>query len=155
MAKLDDGISLHQSESLIIKYKLLHPSLTPPTKAHDTDAGWDLYSALCTTVYPGEVLKIPTGIAISIPTGYVGIIKGRSSVSSQGIDIFGGVIDSGYIGELSILLYNTNKEHDFYVGYGHKIAQMLILPVPDVEFLEVDSLEETQRGEKGWGSSGI
>jgi dUTP pyrophosphatase len=154
------------TEPLIIKFKRLSEAAKIPTKNHSQDAGWDLYSVEDYTIYPNEIGKISTDIAISIPPGYVGIIMSRSSLGIKTVDVYGGVIDSGYTGMIKVILYNgqeyidgANKNgaydnNNLNIHKGDKIAQMLILPVPDVEFLEVDELDETARSEKGFGSSG-
>lgn len=142
-----------------LKVKRLTPKAKLPTKAHNTDAGLDLYADLSvrhggvasTTIYPDIPQKIATGIAISIPDGYCGVIKDRSSMASRGITISGGVIDSSYRGEVMVLLTANPRTE---IQHGDKIAQMLILPVPIVEIVEVDALNETTRGEGGFGSTG-
>jgi dUTP pyrophosphatase len=139
-----------------------------PTKAHETDAGFDLYSV--EEVYVGSinVEKIKTGIAINIPSGYVGLIQDRSGMGSRGFKVHGGVIDAGYTGEIMVCMINTShagysRGSDSYttlvdnprqIPAGSKIAQLVILPLPTTKLVEVTSFEETERGEKGFGSSG-
>lgn len=128
-------------------------NLPLPKYAHPYDAGLDLRSRITTTLLPGERKLIPTGIKVAIPPGYVGIVKDRSSMALKyGVHTIAGVIDSGYRGEIGVVILNTDKEK-FTIHKGDRIAQLLILPVMLVK-LEEDTLTETPRGEKGWGSSG-
>ena len=124
-----------------------------PSYAHKGDAGLDLRATEDTLLKSGESKLVSTGIKVAIPQGYVGLIKDRSGLAAKsGIHILAGVIDSGYRGEIGVVLYNTS-EKDFSVSGGERIAQLLIMPVAEVE-VEEASLETTERGEKGWGSSG-
>ena len=105
-----------------------HDNAILPTRAHDIDAGLDLYALTYTTfeVYSQHVVR--TGIAINIPPGYVGIIKDRSSLAAKGLHVVGGVIDSGYSGEIKIMLKYTNYSlYDYMITPGDKIAQLLLI----------------------------
>lgn len=149
-----------------IPIKLLSPEAKMPTKAHSTDAGFDLYSIKDTYIPSGKVVKIKTGIAVNIPPGYVGFIKDRSSMGVDGFKVFGGVIDAGYTGELIVALgtishaeftcidYTYLVKSNRFVEAGSKIAQLVILPLPTAKFVEVDSFEQTDRSDNGFGSSG-
>lgn len=124
-----------------------------PTKAHKTDAGWDLYSRETCVVQAGKRLLVSTGIHFAVPMGCVGLIWPRSGLSAKhGIDILAGVIDYGYTGEIKVCMFNTS-EFNFIVSAGDKIAQMLIQPIYCVELREVYSLDDSTRGNKGFGSS--
>ena len=124
-----------------------------PAYVHKGDAGLDLRAAEDTLLKSGERKPVPTGVKVAIPPGYVGLIKDRSGLAAKsGIHTLAGVVDSGYRGEVGVVLYNTSGE-DFSVSCGHRIAQLLILPVAEVEVEEAD-LDTTERGGKGWGSSG-
>ncbi len=124
-----------------------------PSYAHPHDAGLDLRAACNRRLKPGERALIPTGIRVAIPPGYVGIIKDRSGLAlHKGIHILAGVIDSGYRGEVGVVLLNLGEE-DFLIREGDRVAQLLILPVVEVKWDE-SPLEGTLRGEKGWGSTG-
>ncbi len=124
-----------------------------PAYAHPYDAGLDLRSRITAVLLPGERKLIPTGIKLAIPPGYVGIVKDRSGMAlKHGLHTLAGVIDSGYRGEVGVVLLNTDKEK-FTVRQGDRIAQILILPVTQVK-LEEGALTDTSRGDKGWGSSG-
>jgi dUTP pyrophosphatase len=141
-----------------LKYKLLKRGVKPPIKeGHDDDtthtAGINLYSTEKVRLNSGSVTRIPTGVAFQIPKGYFGMLKARSGFAVRtGTVVNAGVIDSNYRGEIVVVMNNpTNMFVDVNIGEG--IAQMVILPVPAVELLEVDNLEETVRGEKGFGST--
>jgi dUTP pyrophosphatase len=145
----------------MIKVKRLTATAKIPTKAHESDAGFDLYSDEEKIIPPMSRATVHTGIAIQIPEIpesnkdiYVRIAP-RSGLSvKSGIDIFAGVIDREYIGELIICMFNSSKE-EFKVNKGDKIAQMIPTLIYKDNLLEVQELEETRRGEKGFGSSGI
>ena len=134
--------------------KKLHPDATVPGYAHHNDAAVDLYSLDEVVIEPGQRVSIPTGIAVQIPDGYVGLIWDKSSISQKnGLKTLGGVIDAGYRGEVFVGLYNLGSEpHTFTAG--HKVAQMLIQKIeqPDIEV--VDSLDDSTRGEGAFGSTG-
>ena len=138
-----------------MKYTKLDPEAIPPQKTYENDLGWDLFSLEDPIISPYNYQLVRTGIAIGFPPGVGGILKDRSGVASkQGLFIHAGVIDPGYTGEIKVLLYNSNKVH-VEVKRGSKIAQMILMPVFKVsDFVEVEKLEETDRGEKGFGSSG-
>ncbi len=124
-------------------------------KAHDTDAGFDILTNVTGHIEPGKSMLVPTGLKVEIPKGYVGIIKSRSGLSvKHGIDIGAGVIDSGYRGEIKVLMRNTA---DTWFDYqeGMKIAQMVIVPICPFKVLKVSSLESTDRGDGGFGSTGV
>lgn len=128
-----------------------------PTKAHDIDAGYDLY--LPTNVKKARIWRddhkvIDTGVHFSIPEGYVGFVKSKSGLSVKHcLEHGAGVIDSGYTGSVAVHLYNKgNEPYEFKAG--EKLAQIVFLPIPSTELLLVDSLEESERGSNGFGSSG-
>ena len=137
-----------------IKIKKLHPDAIIPNYAHTNDAGLDLYSVEKVEMKPNKRKSIPIGVAIEIPAGHAGLIWDKSGLSHKyGIKTFGGVIDSGYIGEIKIGLMNLSGKK-FSFEKGHKIAQLFIQKVEKVKFEEVDDLSYTDRGEKGFGSTG-
>ena len=128
-----------------------------PGRAYPGDAGLDLVACEQCRVGPGERAIIPTGIAVAIPHGYAGFVQPRSGLARRhGISIVNtpGLIDSGYRGELQVTLLNTDRERGFTVEPGMRIAQLVIVPVPEVELLEVQDLPESTRGVAGFGSSG-
>lgn len=140
--------------TLLVKKVVDHAVI--PTRNNPTDAGIDLYSTMDVELKPGIPTKIPTGIAMAIPDGHVGLICDRSGYGSKGIKAFGGVIDSGYRGEVQVVLANlaTFEREWFKLPAGSKIAQMLIIPIALPTPQLVDDLDITERGDKGFGSSG-
>ena len=141
-----------------LKVKLLSENAKLPTRANKTDAGVDLYAAQSVMIRPGETVKIKTDIAMEIKDGYYGQIHDRSSMGSKGLKVMGGVIDFSYTGEILVCLCNTSNgdESDSYiVNKGDKIAQIVILPYESWDVVQVEELNESERGEKGFGSSGV
>ena len=128
-----------------------------PKKAHKTDAGIDLRANIPKeeVLGIGEIKAIPTGIRVVIPEGYFGLIKDRSGLAlKHGIHVLAGVVDAGYRGEIKVVLANFGKE-PFKVEPCMRIAQMIILPIPDVVIKEVKELTSSDRGEGGFGSTGL
>jgi dUTP pyrophosphatase len=128
-----------------------------PTRAHAGDAGLDLYAADAATIAPGERATIGTGIAVEIPHGFAGLVLPRSGLAARhGIALVNapGLIDSGYRGEVRVLLLNTDRREAFDVKPGERIAQLVVTRVSDAEPVEVAELEASVRGEGGFGSSG-
>jgi dUTP pyrophosphatase len=126
-----------------------------PTRAYEYDAGWDLYCAEKLYIIPSRRRVVSTNIAISIPEGYVGLIWPRSGLAvKKGIDVFAGVIDSGYRGEIKVCLYNSS-EVSLEINKGDRVAQIIFHKLPQTEMLEVDSLDDSIRGDGGFGSSGV
>ena len=124
-----------------------------PTRAHADDAGLDLYAFEPGVIKAGEGLVARTGIAMALPPGTVGLVADRSSMAKKGVKTSGGVIDAGYRGEIHIVLRNITHQ-DITFDRGERIAQLLILPILTPAVVEVHSLDETSRGEKGFGSTG-
>ena len=144
------------SEIGSIEVQKLDPNATIPTMANSTDAGYDLYAQIdssSTIINPKEIKLISTGIAMAIPRGYAGLIWDRSSMGVKGIHRFAGVVDSGYRGEVKVCLYNSN-DRPYLLNSGDRIAQILIQKVDNFYLREVASLNETDRGDGGFGSSG-
>jgi dUTP pyrophosphatase len=141
--------------SIGVPIKRLSEAAVIPAQATQGDAGYDLYSTSAKTILaPGDRSGFNTGIAVAIPEGYVGYIKPRSGLAARhGIDVLGGVIDSGYRGEIKVLLLNTGKV-DADIAHGERIAQLVIQPVASVVFGDIDALEESERGDGGFGSTG-
>ena len=124
-----------------------------PTKAHDTDAGFDIYTPFAECVPPHESRKIYTGVHMEIPEGYVGFLKSKSGLNvNHGIRCEG-VVDAGFTGGIVAKLYNDSDEPKFFEK-GEKITQIVILPIPDVTLALVDEFKPTERGNNGFGSSG-
>jgi len=127
-----------------------------PRHAYAGDAGLDLSACERVVLEPGGRALVPTGVAVAIPTGYAGYVQPRSGLAIEhGITIVNtpGLVDSGYRGELRVILLNTDREHAFTIEPGTRIAQLVVLPVPPVELRLVDDLPESERGERGFGSS--
>lgn len=130
-------------------------SKIPLRRANPTDAGMDLVAAEEKTLLPLSRATVSTGISMEIPEGYYGRIAPRSGLAhNHGIDVLAGVVDSGYRGEIKVILYNTDKEEVFQVSQGDKIAQIIIERHYNFEPVEVDDLSSTSRGEDGFGSTG-
>lgn len=137
-----------------IKYKVdMHAYA--PERAHPDDAGYDLRSPVTTGIGPGESITIDIGVHIEIPRGYYGKIEGRSGLAIRNdVEAFGGVIDCGYTGSIAVKLRNYGSE-TFRISPGDKIAQLIILPyLRDAELVEVAELDDTPRGNGGFGSTG-
>ena len=122
-----------------------------PTRAHNNDAGLDLYSPIDTWVYSDSVKCIDTGVHVEIPKGYVGLITSKSGLMAEGITCRG-TIDSGYTGSIKAILSNSGEGRRFLRG--NKITQLVIVPCITTDIEIVEELEETERGENGFGSSG-
>ncbi len=140
-----------------IQLKLLESDLPVPKPAHIGDAGCDLYSRIDFDLGPGERGLIPTGIILAIPDGYAGFIQPRSGLAiKHGITLVNtpGLIDSKYRGEICAILLNTDKEETFRIKKGDRICQLVIQKVESVDYLAVEELDETVRGEGGFGSTG-
>ncbi|HEY2317736.1 MAG TPA: dUTP diphosphatase [Solirubrobacteraceae bacterium] len=128
-----------------------------PTRAHDGDAGLDLYALQDRALAPGERASVATGIAVEIPPGQAGLVLPRSGLAARhGISVVNapGLIDSGYRGEIRVLLLNTDREQAFEISAGARIAQLVLVRVELPTPLEVEVLGETERGVAGFGSSG-
>jgi dUTP pyrophosphatase len=139
-----------------LKVKLLDKSIPMPGYAHSGDAGLDLYSTIDCELKPFERKKIPTGIKVSIPEGYAGFLQPRSGLAfNNGIGIVNspGLIDSGYRGEVCAILINYDPVSTFNIKKGEKICQMVIKKIENVNLEVVEELDETDRGEGGFGSS--
>jgi len=130
------------------------PNSKLPSKAHESDAGWDLYACEPKTILPNERAIINTGISLAIPKSFVGLIWPRSGMAvKQGIDVLAGVIDSGYRGEVKVCLLNTGNM-PVIIEAGDRIAQILFQEVPKFKLIETTDLNETDRNSGGFGSSG-
>lgn len=146
--KYDMKLSVKLSEHAVV-----------PTRAHATDAGMDLYSKKgYSSVLAGQARGlVETGVQVAIPEGYVGLILDKSGLAlNQGLTVLGGVIDSGYRGEICVILQNTSKD-TITIASGQKVAQMVIMPIETPEIEVVDELPEAgdERGKDGFGSTGV
>ena len=128
-----------------------------PTRANEDDAGLDLYAAEPATLAPGDRASVGTGIAIEVPPGHAGLVLPRSGLAARhGIALVNapGLIDSGYRGEVRVLLLNTDRAEAFEISPGDRIAQLLLAPLAAADPVEVAELTASARGENGFGSSG-
>ena len=158
-----------------IKIKKLSKSAIIPSRANESDAGYDLYAVQDMVIGPMEKLIVPTGISIEIPNGYYGRVAPRSGLAvKNSIDVLAGVIDSGYRGEIGVVLinlnlpevlFNRNKKSTAYesafgsrskfsISKGDRIAQLIIEKCHEIQWVETE-LSDTERGEGGYGSSGV
>lgn len=140
-----------------INFTKLDSELPSPTRAHAGDAAVDLHCRDGVTLYPGDRRAVDTGIKVAIPEGYAGFVlprSGHAKRSGVGVVNSPGLIDSGYRGEVSVLLINHGNDPVTF-RKGDRIAQLIVLPIPAVEWVEVEELDETTRGEGGFGSTGV
>lgn len=139
-----------------VSYTRLDRELPSPRPAHDGDAGFDLAAAIDVELVPGQRGAVPTALAVAIPDGFAGLVLPRSGHAARhGIGLVNapGLIDSGYRGEIKVLLINHGDETVTF-RRGERIAQLMIVPLPYVELIEVDELDSTGRGTGGFGSTG-
>jgi len=139
-----------------LRIKKLREDAVVPARAYDGDAGLDLAACERVELGPGERALVPTGLAVAIPEGYAGFVQPRSGLAARhGISIVNtpGLVDSGYRGELKVILLNTDAAEPFVVEPGMRIAQLVVLPVPGLHLVEVEELPESERGVRGFGSS--
>jgi dUTP pyrophosphatase len=140
---------------MLIRVKKLDSGAKLPAYAHASDAGMDFFANAEVTVAPGQIGRVPTGVAMEIPEGYVGLFWDKSGLSmTHGIKVLGGVIDAGYRGELVLGVINLGVE-TYTFEKGHKVMQLLIQPIVCAEITEVSELDDnTTRGASGFGSTG-
>lgn len=128
-----------------------------PVYAHPGDAGADLVAAEDVVLGPGERATVPTGLRIALPNGYVGFVVPRSGLAAKhGLTIVNspGTVDAGYRGEIRVTLLNTDPRESYAIATGDRIAQLIVMAVPAVRFVEVERLPGSERGEGGFGSTG-
>lgn len=141
-----------------VAVRRLRPDASVPERAYAGDAGVDLVACERVELEPGRRAAVGTGLALAIPEGFAGFVQPRSGLAVRhGITIVNapGLIDSGYRGEVRVVLLNTDPREPFVVEPGMRIAQLVVLAVPEIELVEVDELPETERGVRGFGSSAI
>ena len=145
-------------DNVHVSNKILSRDAQIPHMAYNGDAGVDLRSVERIVLEPQERAMVATGLAIALPEGYAGFVLPRSGLAAKhGISIVNapGLIDSNYRGELKVILLNTDPDKSFTIEIGDRIAQLIVMPVPTINFEQVEELTESQRGESGFGSSGI
>lgn len=148
----------NKQPDLVVQVRRLDPELPMPQRAHPEDAGADLYAAKDLTLHPGERALMPTGIAIALPIGTVGLIHPRSGLAAKhGLSVVNtpGTIDAGYRGEIKVCLINHDPHTPIEITRGMRIAQLVVQKVELCSFQEVAELDETQRGAGGYGSTGV
>jgi dUTP pyrophosphatase len=141
---------------MILRFSRLADGARPPARAHEGDAGLDLHAAEAVVIGPGERVSVGTGVAVAIPEGHAGLVVPRSGLAARsGISLVNapGLIDSGYRGELRVLLLNTDRKQPFQVEPGDRIAQLVVVAFASPEPVEAE-LDETLRGAGGFGSTG-
>jgi dUTP pyrophosphatase len=139
-----------------LQVRRLREGAVLPSQAYDGDAGLDLSACERHELPPGRRAVVPTGLAVAVPPGYAGFVQPRSGLAARhGITIVNtpGLVDSGYRGEVNVVLLNTDTAETFVVEPGMRIAQLVVVPVPGVEPIEAAELPPSERGERGMGSS--
>jgi len=136
-----------------LKVKKIHRDAKLPVYQHKGDAGMDVFSCVDCVLDVGETKPVPSGIKLAVPEGFVGLIWDKSGISLKGVHRLAGVVDSGYRGEVRVVMANLGKE-PFIIEKGMKIAQLLSQSVETVDVIETEELEDTSRGEGGFGSTG-
>ncbi len=139
---------------IVLQVKKLNKDAKLPSRANPKDAGLDLFALEDVFCDIGNSCTVHTGIAVNIDGGYFAMVSDKSSVARTGFKVTAGVVDAGYTGEVSVELLNVVGAHKL-IKKGQKVAQLLILPIVLPEVLEVDELPKGDRGDKGWGSSGM
>lgn len=139
-----------------VNFTRLDTELPVPRRAHESDAAIDLHARSAVSLEPGERAAVPTGIAVAIPPGFAGLVLPRSGHAlREGVGVVNGpgLIDSGYRGEVSVILINHGQNRVVFER-GERIAQLALVPVPTIDWVEQEALDSTDRGEGGFGSSG-
>ena len=139
-----------------LQIQRLREDAVVPSRAYNGDAGLDLSACERVVLGPGERAMVNTGLAVAVPHGYAGFVQPRSGLASRhGLTIVNtpGLVDSGYRGELRVVLLNTDTREAFVVEPGMRIAQLVVVPVASVDPIEVEELPESERGVRGFGSS--
>ena len=142
---------------MTLRFTRLAEAARAPAQAHDGDAGYDLFAAEAAAIEPGRRASVGTGIAVAIPDGCAGLVLPRSGLATKhGITLPNapGLIDSGYRGEVRVLLVNTDREEPFAFAAGDRIAQLLVVRFESPPLEEADALDATARGAGGFGSTG-
>lgn len=129
-----------------------------PSYSHPGDAGADLSSSEALTLAPGQRATVGTGVSIALPAGFVAFVVPRSGLAAKyGITVVNspGTVDAGYRGEIKVTLLNTDSSQPFEIAVGDRIAQIIVMPVTQARFIPVEKLPESERGESGFGSTGL
>lgn len=158
MGRPDRSIREAGEDEVVVPIRRLDPTVELPGYAYAGDAGLDLRSNADVTLAPHERALVPTGLAVAIPEGYAGFVQPRSGLAlREGLSMANtpGLVDSHYRGELKVVAVNLDDERPIHIERGERIAQLVIQRVPAVRLVEVDELDETDRGAGGFGSSGV
>ncbi|GAA1413905.1 deoxyuridine 5'-triphosphate nucleotidohydrolase [Glutamicibacter uratoxydans] len=153
----EDYLKTMSEPTVKISIKMLDEDLPVPSYAHPSDAGADLHARTSLVLEPGQRALVPTGIALALPHGYVGLVHPRSGLATKhGITVVNapGTVDAGYRGEIMVTLLNTDAQQPFTITRGDRIAQLVIQKVEQAAFIQVDSLDDSARGAGGFGSTG-
>ena len=156
VAAADEEIAVERTGEL--RFVKLSDKATLPTRAHDNDAGLDLHAAESARLAPGARVSVGTGLAVQIPDGVGGLVLPRSGMAiKHGVTLVNspGLIDPGYRGEVRVLLLNTDPSVEFQITPGDRIAQLLLVPVVHATPLNAEALDDSTRGEGGFGSTGF
>jgi dUTP pyrophosphatase len=148
---------VRETDVLELPVRLLHPDARPPSRAYEGDAGFDLVSVEAAELAPGARASLGCGIAIALPQGTCGLVLPRSGLArDHGVTVVNspGLVDSGYRGEIRVTLINTDRDEAFHVEPGMRIAQLVVVALPQVAVIVRDELTASARGELGFGSSG-
>lgn len=140
-----------------LPFRRLHPEAALPSYAHPGDAGLDLASTVDVELGPGERAMVPTGVAVAIPEGFAGLVLPRSGLASRhGLTLANapGLIDAGYRGEVTCAVVNLDRERPVSIRTGDRIAQLVVVPVASVMAIWVEELPASERGTRGFGSTG-
>ena len=143
---------------MTLRFRRLAEAARSPAQAHEGDTGYDLHAAEGLTIGPGERASVGTGIAVAIPDGQAGLVIPRSGLAARhGISVVNapGLIDSGYRGEIRVVLLNTDASETFRVAPGDRIAQLVVLALPQVRIAVTDELPGSERAHRGFGSSAV
>ena len=138
---------------VLVKFKKLTETAIPFKYSRENDACMDMYADMEATLYPHETAIVKTGIAVEIPHGFEGIVRGRSGLATRGLSVHLGTIDETYRGDVGVIVTN-NSMQIAYIHKGNRIAQFTVKPVYPIKLVEADKLTDTERGEQGYGSSG-
>jgi dUTP pyrophosphatase len=140
-----------------LRFIKVREKATMPTRAHDNDAGLDLYAAEGARIAPGARVSVGTGLAIAVPEGLAGLVLPRSGLAlKHGVTLVNspGLIDPGYRGEVRVVLLNTDRTMDFHCKPGDRVAQLLLVPIATASPMQADALDDSLRGPAGFGSTG-
>lgn len=151
----------NRNNTLVVEVKRLSPNATVPTCSHFGDAGLDLYASEDFFIKTGETAVVKTDLAVGLPVGFYGKVEDRSSLAALGLRTGAGVIDSGYTGEVKIVIHNINNTNDssyrgqgYQIKKGQRIAQLIVQSVVPVRLVEVQTFDNSERGSNGFGSTG-